>query len=311
MHISVVLAKILKFEKDNIKQIWCFDYHEHGYESPDKELELAKRKAKRDSAKKQLKDAKIKLGEINKQSPEYLFSSDDGDDDIKEEYKINKCDSTEESKLVLVKKINQKEKECFSMNDQIINDCKFILDCLNIIWVTSPKGIEAEHVCAILTNISNIDNINFKVDAVFSTDADALLYGAKRLIREIKSKGKKVIHQYDLYDILKNNKINMDQLIKTALILGTDHAKKTPRIGPKTVLKKLETIELSDEQKKGELIFKKDVDISTLKFHNSEHSDVCQDPLKINKLIDWLVKVKGFNMERVKKQINKVYTGKL
>jgi hypothetical protein len=47
-------------------------------------------------------------------------------------------------------------------------------------------------------------------------------------------------------------------LIKIGLILGTDFAPKTPRIGPKTVLNKFRKTELSDEQTKAlNEVFKK------------------------------------------------------
>lgn len=286
LHISVILAKALNFEKVRAGQVWVFDFHEKGYESPDKELELAKRKKKRADANKKLTALKTKKEKI----ADELFSSDEDDDKIDKEI----CDM---------------EKQCFSMSDQLINDCKFILDCLDITWCTTPKGYEAEHLCATLTNE---DDLDVGCDAVFSTDADAVLYGAQQLIREVKVKSKKILQLYELDKILDDAEINIDDLIKIGVILGTDHAPKTSGVGPKTVLKKYKDVELTENQNKAVAVFQKTINIETIKFSNDFGSvEICQDKNKINKLIDWLVNTKNFNRDRVKKQVMKVYEGEL
>lgn len=306
LHLSVITAKVLNFAKCNIDQLWVFDYHEDGYVSPDKELEIAKRKKKRAEAKKKLKELKQTQkqtqSDIKRQREDELFSSSDEDDDDPK---------GKASKEALEKKICQKEKECFTMDAQIVNDCKFILDCLDVTWTTAPKDIEAEQVCADLTNGDELD-LDFGCDAVYSTDVDALLYGAQQLIRDIKSKNKKVLQCYDLEAILENNELEMSDLIKASIILGSDHAPKTPGVGPKTVLKKLDAIELTEDQQKATKVFDKSLDVSKLKYSNEFGDvDVAQDKVKINKLIDWLVNVKGFNKARITKQIMKVYDGDL
>jgi hypothetical protein len=291
LHIAVIMAKALNFEKVGAGQIWVFDYHEKGYSPPDKEFELVKRKTRRDAAVK-------KLSALKKEKDD-MFSSDDEDETPEQSADLKKTD--------LDKKINNIEKQCFSMSDTIINDCKFILDCLGITWCVSPKGVEAEHLCAALTNDDDVG-----CDAVFSTDADALLYGAQQLIREVKVKTKKVLQIYSLDDILNDAEIDMEDLTKIGIILGTDHSPKTPGVGPKTVLKKFKNIDLTEEQEKVKAVFKKTVDISKVKFSNEFGMDeICQDEEKINKLIDWLLSVKNFNRDRVKKQIGAVYDGKL
>ena len=157
IHINVVIAKCLNFYKYKASQKWVFDYHESGYVNSDKKHELNKRKKIKDTASKkliELKDMKeSKIGEYKKM----VYSSDE-DDDIDD-------------------KINLQEKLCFSVGDKIINDIKYILDCFNIPWCVSPKGFEAEYICAALTNNSG---------AVWTTDADAIIYGAHKIIREIK-----------------------------------------------------------------------------------------------------------------------------
>lgn len=282
MHISVIMAKILNFKKNNIKQIWVFDYHEKGYTQPNKSVELERRKKRRDAAK-------ARLTALNKKKTieEELFSSDDDENAIAEE----KLDD----------RICAQEKQCFSMNDRIVNDVKFILDCFGVSWIISKKNIEAEHTCAALT-------MSGDVDAVFSTDVDALMYGAKELIRSVKIKSKRIFQSYILSDVLADKKITLGELRKIGVILGCDHAKKTPRVGPKTVLKKYKDIELTNEQKKAVKIFevKINVNFDNKKLNNEKSNIESVEHQKINTLLSWLVS-KNFNKSRVKKQIQKVY----
>ena len=45
IHINVVISKCINFKKNNIKQLWIFDYHEKGYVNPFKKLEVDRRNA--------------------------------------------------------------------------------------------------------------------------------------------------------------------------------------------------------------------------------------------------------------------------
>lgn len=267
LHINVIISRILNFIENNTGQVWVFDYYEKGYMPPNKELEILKRNARKEKAK-------IKIDELKSKSSDDLFSSDD---------------ETET-------KINQQEKIAFSVNDQIINDCIFILNCFDITWCISPKGVEAEQVCAELTNLN--------CDFVYSTDVDALLYGAKKLVRSVNIKGKKVLQSYELNNILENNSIDMASLAKISIILGSDHAEKTSGVGPKTVLKKYKNIVLSEGQTKALDVFKKPVDITSISFNNKDSAPLSNDD-KIKELLDWL-ESRNFNRDRIKKQISKV-----
>jgi 5'-3' exonuclease len=267
IHINVILAKALNFKKNNIGQVWVFDYREKGYEPPNKKLELDKRRKKRETAKKSLVDLK--------QQNDDLFSSDEDDD--------------------IVENIEKKEKSCFTMSDIITNDCKFILDQFDIAWIIAPKGIEAEHYCAALTK-------NKIGDFVFSTDTDALMYGAKKLVRNVRIKKKNIFQEYVFADILHENDVTINDFRKIGVILGCDHAPKTPRVGPKTVLKKYKSIKLTDEQKEAIKIFEKKVKITSIP--RSDVKSVAANKTKVSVLLDWLV-AKNFNRNRVQKQINK------
>jgi 5'-3' exonuclease len=307
MHISVIMAKVLNFKQNNTGQIWVFDFHENGYTPPNKTHELEIRKNRRVAAEKRLKTFKLKKQEQkNKRaSVEDLFSSDE------DETPLITIASDAVSERSMDDKICAQEKQCFSMNSRIINDIKFILNSFNVPWITAHKGIEAEQLCAALT-------IHNYADAVFSTDIDALMYGANKLIRNVKSKGKKVLQSYSLQNILETNKISILDLRKIGVILGCDHAKKTANVGPKTVLKKYQTIVLTPEQKKAVKIFETPIDLASYDLENTGIVSIYkrdksidktirpQTKTKIDNLLIWLVD-KNFNKNRVKKQIIKVY----
>jgi hypothetical protein len=300
LHINVIIARVLNFIKGSVGQVWVFDYHEHGYTSPDKEIELDKRRKRKIAAAQKIADLKKNATEKNtteknatekksgkklSQDDANLFTDSDDDDEVTE------------------KKINQQEKITFSMNEQVVNDCKFILDSFDICWCVSSKGNEAEQICAKLTLPNDLD---FMCDFTFSTDVDTLLYGSKQLVRSVKSKGKKVLQLYELETLLADNDIGMDDLQKIGIILGSDHAPKTPRVGPKSVLRKFKDVVLTEAQIKGVDVFNKTIDLTKIEFHNElDEVEVCSDETKINKLLDW-IESKNFNRDRIKNQILKV-----
>jgi hypothetical protein len=291
IHINVVVAKCLNFKKYKMDQAWVFDYHEKGYVNPAKLLETEKRKNVRDKAQKKLEELKEKKAEKkaekNTEKKDDLFSSDEDEEDDEDSKDIDA-------------KIQSQERVGFSMSDKIVNDIKFILDCFNISWCESPKGHEAESICALLTDDTHDDAF---CDLVWTTDTDAIIYGAKQIVRELKIKQKKKLMLYDLDNILEENELDMEELRKIAVISGCDHCDKTPRVGPKTVLKKYKDIELTDSQKHALKVFKKTYDISKLKWNN-KNDDEFEDEDKMKNLLDWL-EAKNFNRERIKKQIDK------
>jgi len=299
IHINVIISKILNFEKCNIKQYWVFDYFERGYENPDKVLEHTKRKTIKDNSIKKLKkltDQKLKND---------LFSESDEDTDNEEISKKDTDDKLISKKDTIQKQIYTQEKIGFSINDRIVSDTKYILDCFNIPWCDSLKNVEAESVCSALTNTG-------LCDSVFSTDTDAMAYGAKELIRDVKVAKKKALMSYKLSDVLSDNSIDINDLRKIAVILGTDHAVKTKGIGIKTVLKKFKDVELTEGQLNAIKIFETPVEISKLKWNNDDDENSSDElyydtPFikhKINKLLNWL-EGKSFNRERIEKQIKK------
>ncbi len=302
-HINILLlGSILKLKAGGANQYWVFDYNqkrteEDEFHNPLKQLELKKRQEKR-------KKAKGKIEELEKQmeslmTTDELFSSED-EDEAGPSTKKTKPTTKEE----IQEKINKQEKIAFQMQEFYRNDLIFMLDMLEIPWVTCPAGFEAEQIAAIATYDASIFGV--KMDYVFSPDVDSLLFSAKKLIK--RDTRKKKLFEYDLEDLLQKYELSEQDLIKIGLILGTDFATKTPKIGPKTVLKKYDSIELSEEQTNAlNMNFNRKITKDELKAMDVKNIDKIPftNNEKYKEMLDWLELVKSFNRSRISKQFKK------
>jgi len=238
IHISVLLCLILELYKAGVGQIWCFDNCRESGINKDKIDELKYRKSQRVKAQKEYLKITNELSNENELSDK-SESSDSDIEFLQAEQKI----STLKRRNVLLKKekLNSLRKRTFVVKEWMINDIKFILDCFKITWIEAPATYESEHLAACLTK----ENI---ADAVFTTDADALLFGAKEIIkrdtRRSQKKGAKKYYKYNLKTLLKENKLSQTDFIKVGICLGNDFIKKgMPGIGSKTVLKKFKIVD--------------------------------------------------------------------
>lgn len=195
------------------------------------------------------------------------------------------------------------EKQAFSLSSDMINDVKLILNFLKIKYIEAPSGFEGEAIASYLNKIG-------KVDAVYSADTDPIAYGANVLWR--RNPKDKEIYEYTIDDILTqikeaNDKFpnpSIEDFLKAAAALGTDACEKTPGIGAKTVLKKLDIIKLNNAQKEALKEFAKQPDISNIVIKNSDSTPF--ENCDIDGFINWLVTEKSFNRSRITTQINKV-----
>ena len=314
---SLLLGVIFKLKFFNINQYWFFDHpnNEGILHNPLKQLEIGKRKQKRDKAKKELE----KLEQMKIKKTEEMFSDTDEEDE-KLQFELEEC-------------INKKEKEAFCLQNFYISDVKFMLDCLSIPWVEVPKGYESEQIASFLT-FKKTKQVPI-MDYVLTPDPDALIFGARKIIKRDFRKGKRgKLFEYRLDKILRDFNITEDELIKVALILGTDFAKKTPRVGPKTLFKKLpktklknkkfletlteqqlhnienltnfDIITLTEEQQTAmDKMFKKPFPSNPLKWNNLNKTPF-SNKSSIKLLLDWLEITKGFKRERIQKQLDKL-----
>lgn len=287
LHITVLLANMIEMQMNNIDTIWVFDYNkdenkDSEFHNPAKIHELLKRKAKKEAAKE-----KIKL--LRESKKEELFSDTDEEED-----RIATNDL----------EIDRLEKQQFSASSGMINDIKLILNCLNIKYIIAPPGFEGEQIASKLA-ACNI------VDGVYSGDTDPIPFGSPVLWRKARDK---FIYEYELSDILRqigdaNENIDdpsMNDLHKVCLALGCDFVKKkTKGIGKATVLKKLHTIELTNEQKEfGLSVFEQKVPIDNLNIINSDKTPFHN--CYVEALVKWLVEERSFTKSRVYNWLNKV-----
>lgn len=302
LHISVILANLIKYKKNSIDTIWVFDFDPEKLKNsechnPLKLKELQIRRNKRESAKKKIK----KLQKEVSDSDSDLFSETDSDEDEK----IPKSDKKKEMQK---KEIQKQEKIAFTLQSWMVNDIKLILNLFDIKWVEAPKGVEAECLAARLTHHDVAE-----ADAVLSTDADALLFGASTLIK--KNSRTKKYERFYLDEILSKNKITQEQLIQSGIVLGTDMYKDKEkklfyRIGPKTVLSKIKSGSLKEKFQDSEVKnaikhFQELCCVDGLEWHN-DNDEAFSNKKKAQDLLEWLVKEKNFNHARTKKQICKV-----
>lgn len=167
----------------------------------------------------------------------------------------------------------------FKVTNVIIEEIKKILILSGISFIVAPDYYDAEHICAELNRTGIVDHI-------LTTDADALIYGGNSILKY----EKRVLVNYTRSGFKETTKLNDEQMIKVAIVLGTDFNKKTPRVGPKTVIQKIDDIKLTDEQTTAVAHFKKNVVVPHIK----------QNTADIPALLEWLVS-RGFNRARMAK----------
>jgi len=121
------------------------------------------------------------------------------------------------------------------LSDEMIEESKELLEALGIFVVQAPSEGESEaaYLC----------KMNKNIFASVSQDYDSLLFGAKRLIRNLTcARKRKTFSGYvevkpeliDLEKVLNTLEINLEQLICIGILVGTDYNPKgIPRIGQK------------------------------------------------------------------------------
>jgi flap endonuclease-1 len=138
------------------------------------------------------------------------------------------------------------------LTDSMVEESKKILAYLGIPYVQAPSDGEA--TAAYLTN----RDLAF---AAASQDYDSILFGAKKLVRNLTISGKRKVPNRNLYievepetlehsKVLQETGLTHEQLVDVGILIGTDfNPGGFPGIGPKTALKlvkdngKLENIE--------------------------------------------------------------------
>ena len=199
------------------------------------------------------------------------------------------------------------------LTDKMVEESKKILAHLGIPYIQAPSDGEA--AAAYLT----------KRDLVYasaSQDYDSILFGAKRLARNLAISGKRKVPNRNVYvdvepemfeheKVLQEVSLTHEQLVDVGILIGTDfNPGGFPGIGPKTALKlvkengKLENIEKIKSQLQ-EVPYQ---DIRNI-FLNPENPKV--DEIKFGevdreKVLDFLCVEKSFSTDRVSGTLDKL-----
>ncbi|EAZ09797.1 hypothetical protein OsI_32084 [Oryza sativa Indica Group] len=117
-----------------------------------------------------------------------------------------------------------------------VEDCVELLEYLGM-PVLRAKG-EGEALCAQLNNQGH-------VDACITSDSDAFLFGAKTVIKVLRSNCKEPFECYNMADIESGLGLKRKQMVAMALLVGSDHdLHGVPGFGPETALR---FVQLFDE----------------------------------------------------------------
>lgn len=219
-------------------------------------------------------------------------------------------EALEEGRLEDAKKYSQ---GTVILTDKIIEQSKIILKLLGIPVIQAPS--EGEATASILTK----DGMAY---ACASQDYDSLLFGAKRLIRNLTISGKRKIPNKNKYvniepeiihqsQILESTKLNLEQLVDVGILIGTDfNPGGFPGIGPKTALKLIKengTLEkigkikddLNDvpyQQIREIFLNPENIPLNNIEFDNPNY----------NEIIAFLCDTMDFSKERVKSSLERV-----
>ena len=204
------------------------------------------------------------------------------------------------------------------LDDKMIEESKELLEAMGILVVQAPSEGEAEG--------AYLSRVKPEIFASVSQDYDSLLFGAKRLIRNLTVSRRKKTYSgsvevkpeiIELEKVLNLLEINIDQLICLGILIGTDYNPKgVPGIGQKKAL------DIVRKYKSPINIFKhveeqimslpeKDrfewTEIFEL-FHKPNVKNVEIKFPKVNKekIKEILVKEHDFSEERVNKQLDKL-----
>lgn len=180
----------------------------------------------------------------------FVFVFDGEAPDLKAEEQQRRRDRKEEAKQKLeeakeegdAKKMKKYAARATFLTQEMQEQTKELLDLLGMEWIDAPSEGEAQ--AAHLTKQGD-------AYAVLSQDADSLLNGATRVIRNLSITGRRKMpgqqhykkvnpELYDLQRVKDDLDVNQDQLVALAILVGTDYNRGGVKgIGPKRGLKKV------------------------------------------------------------------------
>ena len=197
-------------------------------------------------------------------------------------------------------------KQAMSVTDELVASAKQLLECFGIPIVQAPHDGEAQAAYLVIKG---------ECFAVASPDYDSFLFGASRVVRNLKMspQRKEIPTLYELEELLSKLNFTREQLVDLAILLGTDY---NPGgfegIGPKTALeliKRYGSIEKLLEIRK--IVWKYPVPLEEIKriFLNPPVTDNYKLEFRepdIEGIKELLVEEYEFSKERVERELEDV-----
>lgn len=208
----------------------------------------------------------------------------------------------------------KQEKRKVKVNGEHVDDCKRLFKMMGIPYITAPS--ESEAYCAFLCKRG-------LVKGVATEDMDALCFGAPLLLRNMNksntAKNKKLdVDEYNLNMVLKELEISMDSFIDLCILMGCDYCDTIKGIGYKRAydfIKKHKSIDEIIKEEKVEV--PENFDYKSAREVFKSLSSLCEveedvsleinfDQIDKEGLIEFLVRVKGFDEQRVVNGIDRL-----
>lgn len=201
------------------------------------------------------------------------------------------------------------------VNKEMIEESKKLLDAMGVPWIQAPSEGEAQAAWM---------NQEGRVYAVGSQDYDSLLFGCKRMVRNLSITGKKKVtgkKQYkqvvpELIDssrALAEQNLTLEQVRWLAILIGTDfNPGGVEGIGPKTALKLVKNYDSFDQLLTDDKInWEHDNDPhKILEFFKSPPLDKEVDPqpgeVKADKIKQLLIEKHDFSDKRINNALTKL-----
>ena len=198
------------------------------------------------------------------------------------------------------------------LSDSMANDAKELLDLMGVPWVQAPSEGEAQ--AAYMT-------VKGDVWAAASQDYDSLLFGAKRLVRNLTITGRRFYRKkkiavklepelVELDTMLEKLKLTRGKLVDLAILVGTDYNEGIRGIGPKKAYKLIlkygsldeiinnNVVQLNFDYNQVRRIF--------LKPEVTDSYDISWGKVDKEGLIQFLVDERSFSEKRVLKAIERL-----
>ncbi len=201
------------------------------------------------------------------------------------------------------------------LTKDMVGESKRLLDAMGIPWVQAPAEGEAQ-----AAHMSSKGDVY----AAGSQDYDSLLFGAKRLVRNLAITGRRKLPGKNVYVVVKPEIIELEELLRTlnitreqliviGILLGTDYNPGgIPGYGPKTALKHVRSI--GDPVKALKAIQHLYKEIDLLEVYEIFLKPQVTDNYKIewrkpdkDKIVKILVEEHDFNRDRVLKAYERLY----